>query len=361
MNSPTIGGPSQRSSRQLTPAFVRELISRETIQITDERICRNPLLSVAFVTYNHIDFVEQSVSSILSQTTSFPFEIVIADDGSTDGTAELLSEIQRAHPDKVVLLLARSNMGHLTGNGRINLIRCLNHCRAEFVARLEGDDFWTNAHKLELQVRYLTNNPDCSACHHRVQYINESGKHLSQLLYPFWKSKISINELLQHPTNLIATSSIVYRKSCFPNVPEALLNVGLMDWPMSLVLATKGKIGLINKTMSCYRSNSSGIWSQKSLRHRSWNKLKALKATEAHLHLDNSPTLRRLFVDLRLDLAKGLKRDGMPLRGRRLQRIVWRKAPISVARSICRRQFNKLCSYAELLLRRNFLLIRHER
>src|SRR5262245_52106657 len=118
-------------------------------------------VSVLIITYNHESFIAQAVKSALERRTDFEYEIVIGEDCSTDGTRRILMDLQGRYPKRVRLLLHDRNVGM-----QENLIRVLRACQGDYVALLEGDDFWLSSHKLQKQVDYLAAHPECSMCCH---------------------------------------------------------------------------------------------------------------------------------------------------------------------------------------------------
>ncbi len=101
--------------------------------------------SVLVMTYNHAGLIRQALDSVLMQRTSFDYEIVISEDRSTDGTREIVTEYQRRFPNRVRLLLSAENLNSLAV-----VSRGIRACRGEFVALLDGDDYWTDPAKLQL-------------------------------------------------------------------------------------------------------------------------------------------------------------------------------------------------------------------
>src|SRR5262245_39083235 len=110
-------------------------------------------LSVLLMTYNHAPFVEQAVRSVLSQRTTFPFDVVVAEDCSTDDTGRIVSRFETQHPGRVRVLRRGKNLGI-----QANFIDAYAHCRGEYVATLDGDDYWTAPDKLQRQVDFLDQN-----------------------------------------------------------------------------------------------------------------------------------------------------------------------------------------------------------
>ena len=109
-----------------------------------------PKVSVVVMTYNHRRFIEQALDSVLSQRTTFAWELLISEDCSTDGTREVVIDYQRRHPVRIRLLLSERNL-------RSNAVvaRGINAARGQYVAMLDGDDYWIHDDKLQRQADFL--------------------------------------------------------------------------------------------------------------------------------------------------------------------------------------------------------------
>jgi glycosyltransferase involved in cell wall biosynthesis len=129
-------------------------------------------VSVAVVTYNQRDFLDQCLQSILAQ--DYPnFEIVVADDGSTDGTPDLLRRYDADHPGRFVVLISERNQG-VTPNHDL----ALSGCRGEYISWIGGDDLMLPG-KLSAQVAFMEANPQCVICYHDVElFDSDSGETL---------------------------------------------------------------------------------------------------------------------------------------------------------------------------------------
>jgi len=221
-----------------------------------------PKLSVCLITYNHARFISQAIEGVLMQRANFEFELVIGEDCSTDGTRDIVLDYQRKHPQLIRVILASENGGKYTGNGRLNFIRTLRACRGEYVAFLEGDDYWTAPHKLQVQVDHLNANPTHSECFHHVTTVDENNQELpaSPLIIPHSGSVIGVLDLLIHE-NGIPALSMVFRRELFPESAEWIYNLPVADWPLHISNACHGPISCINETMAAYRIHNQGIWS----------------------------------------------------------------------------------------------------
>lgn len=105
-----------------------------------------PLVSVCMTTYNHAPYLRQAVESVLSQQTLFDFELVLGEDCSTDLTAEICREYAAKYPGRVRLVTGARNVGW-----RANYRRTFDACRGKYVAYCDGDDWWTDPCKLQMQ------------------------------------------------------------------------------------------------------------------------------------------------------------------------------------------------------------------
>ncbi len=127
-------------------------------------------LSVIFITYNHEKYVEKALRSVCEQETEFPFEVVVGEDCSTDSTREILRRVADEYPGRVRLLFREKNFGRPT----LNVYNTTMECRGEYLAYLEGDDYWTDKHKLQKQVTFLEEHPEYIACTHGCMMVDEN-------------------------------------------------------------------------------------------------------------------------------------------------------------------------------------------
>ena len=128
------------------------------------------MVSVIVVTCNQKQYIRQALDSILMQETTFPYEILIGDDASTDGTSEIVEEYAQRHPSLIRAFIREKNLGPTK-----NVYDLLAQARGKYIANCEGDDYWINCKKLQLQVDFLEKNPIYSACTHNCRIVDETG------------------------------------------------------------------------------------------------------------------------------------------------------------------------------------------
>jgi len=255
-------------------------------------------------TYNHEAYVSQALDSALTQRAGFEYEIVVGDDCSQDGTRTILGACRDKHPGRVRLLLHSQRVG--VGP---NVYEVLTACRGEYVALLDGDDYWTSPDKLRRQVEFLDAHPEYTVCCHPVRMYEQDTRTFTGVwgenpepLRTFTLADFFAGRF--YPK----TSSIVYRASAF-QVPAWIAQVLNCDY---VLIALGGDQGLFADlgpvAMSVYRIHSRGVWS----------------TTDALVQLSQTVNTRRLLnrhfgpkyaAALRvraqmLDLARGHARAG---------------------------------------------------
>jgi len=124
-----------------------------------------PLVSVAMITYNHRLCIRQAIEGVVSQKTTFPFELIIGEDCSTDGTREIVFDCQRRHPSLIRVVTSERNVG-----ARQNAQRTHAACLSKYVAFCEGDDYWHASDKLAKQVGFLEAHPDYGTVHSHAHF-----------------------------------------------------------------------------------------------------------------------------------------------------------------------------------------------
>lgn len=212
--------------------------------------------SVSIVTFQQVGFIRQAVESALGQETSFTFEVIVGDDASTDGTREVLQEVQRAEPGRLRLLLAELNYGDY---GLSNVMATVDAARGGYIAFLDGDDYWTVPHKLQRQVDFMDAHPDCTISAHRVEHItSESVQGLSVRPGPgdrLW----DYDRLLA--VNFTPKSATMIRRSALASLPDwyRTTKVASAAWLFNLLVANGGKIGFIDEVMAAHRLHENSM------------------------------------------------------------------------------------------------------
>ena len=131
-----------------------------------------PLVSICCLTYNHAPFIKACMDGFLSQQTTFPVEILVHDDASTDGTDSILREYERKYSDKVFPIYEKVNRFSSGCQGQMDIIFNYSRARGKYIASCEGDDYWTDPFKLQKQVDFMESHPEYSVCFHRCKRLD---------------------------------------------------------------------------------------------------------------------------------------------------------------------------------------------
>ncbi|WP_051201338.1 glycosyltransferase family 2 protein [Christiangramia portivictoriae] len=225
-----------------------------------------PLVSVCVQTYQHKDFIRDCLEGILMQKTDFSYEILIGEDGSTDGTREICLEYFKRFPDKIRLFSHhRENNIHINGKptGRFNFVYNFFSGRGKYIAICEGDDNWTDPLNLQKQVELLEANPQFSFAFHDVTVINKDGKILRKgYLKDGLRNNLEQKVLKRGPDLLLST--ICFRTNAL-HFPREFFKVPNGDTFLISLLGNQGKGGyLATIKNSFYRHHSGGVWSLKT-------------------------------------------------------------------------------------------------
>lgn len=211
-----------------------------------------PLLSVCLITYNHVKFIRQAIEGVMMQQVNFSWELIIADDCSTDGTHEILLEYKKKYPDFVKLILQKENVGPAK-----NWIELITTPKSKYIAYFEGDDYWTDPKKLQQQVNYLECNAHVSICLHNA-HVEENGIIVGVARGMTFKTYSLLNVVQKRV--LAPSASFVFRNSF--EIPHWVKNVYGGDSALLFLLAQKGEIHYLPDVMCVYRKNSSSLESQ---------------------------------------------------------------------------------------------------
>ena len=220
----------------------------------------SPKVSVCIITYNHEKYIRQCLDGVLMQETDFPIEVLIHDDASTDGTVEILKEYHSRHPNLIRLILQEENQ-YSKGYDHLSM-HLYSQISGEYVAFCEGDDYWTNHHKLHKQIEFLDKNLDISISSHVCEHRFEGVKRGTAYQLPFSGDfRYSFKDELE--SHFIATASAVIRTRVFREKPE---NWSPLDLPLAmgdivtfLHSLSKGDGFHFSETMCVKRKNPTSI------------------------------------------------------------------------------------------------------
>lgn len=221
-------------------------------------------VSVLVISYNQENYIRQCLESIISQKTDFQFEIVIGDDASKDSTAYIINEYALQFPELIKPILRENNIGM-----NYNFLDVLANCSGEYIALCEGDDYWTDATKLQTQVEFMDVHSDAAVSFHNVSVHYENNDFPDHNFYsdkPIYPNNIKPPKVFSEfediiTGNFIQTCSAMFRRNLINEFPSWFATLPAGDWVIHILNAQYGKLAYIELNMATYRVHSAGVWS----------------------------------------------------------------------------------------------------
>lgn len=215
-----------------------------------------PLITVWSLVYNHCNYLVDLFEGFLSQETTFPFQVFIHDDCSTDGGQEIIRRYEKLYPHIIHAIYEEENQ-YSKKNGAIRKLRN-SLVNTKYTALCEGDDYWIDSHKLEKQVMFMEEHPDCVLTLHNGFMLNVSNGS-KQAINPFKKSGfLDSEQLLLEKGNLPPTASMIYNSEIVRNMPQDVFSAPVGDRPLRMYLITRGSVYYFDDLMCIYRTGQSG-------------------------------------------------------------------------------------------------------
>lgn len=218
------------------------------------------IVSVCMITYNHEKFISEAIEGVLMQKTTFPIELIIGEDCSTDATRSICVDYKKNYPEIIKLQLPETNKGMMR-----NFIENMQAATGKYIALCEGDDYWTDPYKLQKQVDMLevnenlvavaTNAAVCDFNGNTIQkekiVISPDNKDGAYDLHEFFSKRI------QYPTLTVVFRN--HEMDFIKSKMQYLSNPFLGDWTLWVLLHTLGDFYFINQVTASYRVNPNSV------------------------------------------------------------------------------------------------------
>lgn len=221
-------------------------------------------VTVCITTFNLEQYISKTLDSILHQNTNFDYKIVVADDCSTDNTLNILYKYKRQYKEKIEILTTAKNLGSLANSNRI-----FENVKTQYLAFIDGDDYWLTNYQLQAQVDFLDSNPNYTICAGNTFYLYESGQKKLVVNKKYLSNSYSFNDYIEGKVPFVHTSSMLLRNVIFCHgIPECYKQaVGTFeecalrgeDFRRILHLQL-GKLYIMSDVYSIYRIHKKGLW-----------------------------------------------------------------------------------------------------
>jgi glycosyltransferase involved in cell wall biosynthesis/RimJ/RimL family protein N-acetyltransferase len=255
-NNPGMGGVIKMGWQrgiELENGFVQYKYTRQQFELAARQT--TPLVSICIPTYNHGKYIRKCLEGVMMQQTGFSFEVIIGEDCSTDDTRSIVQEFELRYPGIIKPIYHEKNVGPQRNAYEF----CWPRLTGKYIAVCEGDDYWTDPHKLQKQVDFLEANEDFVLCFHEVRTVNEKDEVLREEAGGFkvfdWKSIF-----YQH----IATMSVVFR-NCIPCTHKDFIHVTYGDLFLFTVLSKYGKLAELGFVGGNYRKHAGGLYGGRTM------------------------------------------------------------------------------------------------
>lgn len=251
------------------------------------KLCDNSaVLNVVLITYNQSQYIQETLASILKQKTQFVFNIIVADDCSTDNTVDLIKKCQEDTNIEFIYLHNEHNLGIMH-----NYQRAFAACDGEYVAIMEGDDIWTDPLRLQKHVDFLREHSECAMTFNRYIVKDfESGEFHLQPRFSVEDEKKAYTYISGHNLaydNLIGNfSTCVYRNSSLKTLPYQLFDMKVYDWLTNILVSKMGYIGCLMQATSIYRIHSKGVWSGQNATERIKGLIESIKEYDQYTNFE---------------------------------------------------------------------------
>lgn len=272
-----------------------------------------PRVSICCTAYNHVDYIRQCLDGFVMQKTSFPIEVLIHDDASTDGTQDIIREYADKYPDIIIPIYQTVNQ--YSKGVKVSLIYNYSRAKGKYIALCEGDDYWTDPYKLQKQVDFLESHPDYVMCSHRFdQYYEEERRLEKEQDESFQGADYDLKNLIGGKW-LTQTLTVMYRRSALDLQHYESYGMS-MDIILFYALLKEGKGYCFPDVMGVYRYHNGGVWSEVSLNRR---RLVEFKARLAIYNVEQSNEAAMFIL---YQFAKAVSRSWMLREWKILMKVV---------------------------------------
>lgn len=214
-----------------------------------------PFVSVACAAFNHAKYIRRAIEGFLMQKCDFPFEIIIHDDASTDGTADIVREYAEKYPDRITAILQTENQ-YSKGKKLLDLM--YPRARGKYIAICEGDDYWTDPLKLQKQADALEAHPEIDIC--ATGSALESGGKIIGKCAPADKDTVfTPEEVILGGGDFVSTCSLMIRRDRFMSMP-AFRRIISYDYVTQINGALRGGMLYLCDCTCVYRVMTEGSW-----------------------------------------------------------------------------------------------------
>lgn len=250
----------------------------EMIRVRCEDIL--PQVAVLCTTYNHEAYVKEALEGFVMQNTNFPFVVIIHDDASTDNTVAIIKEYKDKYPEIFQCVFEEENQYSKPRPALGDVLNAqLAASGAKYIAWCEGDDYWTDPNKLQMQFDFMESHPDYSMCVTNASGISAlNGLSICEYRALNTSGNLELSSLIIEGGGFIATCTFMFRFDLYKSRPQEMNYMYVGDYPIQIYMGIKGKVWYFDAITAHYRVGSIGSLTRKLFKQdfkkarKNWNK-----------------------------------------------------------------------------------------
>ena len=224
-------------------------------------ICSDIKVTVNCIAFNHEEYIADAIEGFLMQETDFFYEIFIHDDASIGRTAEIIKQYEKKYPDKIKGIYQKQNQYSQGVAILFDILLPMAH--GKYVALCEGDDYWTDPHKLQRQVEAMERCCECDLCAHATAVVDARTKQIIDEIKPSDEKYIFMpEEIIAGGGGFVATNSLMIKKEQMERDADLIREFPL-DYFIQIMGSIRGGMLYLADSMSCYRWMAKGSWSER--------------------------------------------------------------------------------------------------
>lgn len=224
------------------------------------KLVKSPILSIFCLTYNHAKWIQKALDGFLMQKTEYPWDVVVLDDASTDGTTDIVREYAEKNPEHIIGFTSKKNI--YRHPDRQDLIKglILEFARGKYIALCEGDDYWIDSGKINAQIQYLEDNESVVMVGTASKVLDDSTNEEKEEHIYNKDVVLTDEDIILRGRGVLRTATLMFYKDVYLKDSEyPVADIG--DFPLHLYALTRGKIAYLDRETAVYRTNQQGSWS----------------------------------------------------------------------------------------------------
>ena len=225
-------------------------------------------VSILCLAFNHEKYIRDTIEGFLLQKTTFPIEIIINEDCSTDDTAVIIHEYEKKYPEIIKPIYHKKNVYSQGIN--INAEYMLPLATGKYVALCDGDDYWTDPNKLQKQFDFMEANSEYSMCVANAIIVDSNKNKVGEINTVRDNSTLACDDFILGGGGYVATNSIFSRMKYIEQLPT-YFNDFSIDYLWQIFLSSMGKTYCFKEPMVAYRINTGSSWTDKIINDESKN------------------------------------------------------------------------------------------